>query len=306
MNGGALVVGEALIDAVVDARGVTRHPGGSPANVALGLARLGVATRLHTAIGDDEDGRLIRNHLADSGVTLTAESETGATTSNAVATLADDGSATYEFALSWNPRGLEELGAPVVIHVGSLGASLEPGCEVTSDIIGRGRAGGALITFDPNIRVGLVQDANRTRERAMAFARASDLVKLSDEDAEFLFPGRPLEEVLDLLVDGGAAVVGITRGSRGALLASGSGRVAISPVVTPVADTVGAGDSFMAALIRSLVFEGAGWDGRPISQERLETVGSTVARAAAITVSRPGADLPHLHELTTHHEGEMP
>lgn len=298
MSGGALVVGEALIDEVIDVGGVRRHPGGSPANVALGLSRLGVATRLHTAIGADDEGALIREHLHASGVALTAESISEAPTSKAVAVLAEDGSATYDFAVSWNPRELVQLGEPRLIHTGSLGALLDPGSDVVRRIVDRGRRNGALIAFDPNIRPSLLPDASRARELFDAFAFSSRLTKLSDEDAEFLFPGEPLERVLDRLIDGGVAVAGITRGGEGASLASGTHRVHVPAVTTGVADTVGAGDSFMAALIHALVFAGTGWDGKPISAERLAEVGARAALAAAITVSRPGADLPTLDDLS--------
>lgn len=297
MNGGALVVGEALIDEVVAASTVNRYPGGSPANVALGLARLNVVTRLHTAIGDDDDGALIRRHLAESGVGVTPESITAQPTSRAVATIGADGSATYRFALSWDPRSLDDLRNPAIIHTGSLGAFLEPGSDVTRDIVRRGRAAGALISFDPNIRPALIADPERSREDFMALARASHLTKLSDEDADFLFPGTSIESVVDLLIDSGVAVVGVTRGSRGALLGSGAHRVHIPPVAVAVADTVGAGDSFMAALIRALAVEDGGWDGQPITESRLFAVGTRAARAAAITVSRTGADLPSLSDV---------
>lgn len=292
-----LVVGEALIDEVVQGGRVSRFPGGSPANVALGLSRLGLATRLHTAIGNDKDGGLIRNYLGGSGVVLTPESSTAGATSRAVATLAPDGSASYEFALSWDPRGLDDLGAPTVIHTGSLGAFLEPGAEVTDDIIHRGRAAGALITFDPNVRPSLVRDPVRAQRVFESLALSSHLTKLSDEDAEFLFPEKALDYVLDLLIGEGVAVAAITRGQEGAYLASGTNRIVVPPVRTAVADTVGAGDSFMAAAIWALAFQDGGWDGQTISERRLANVGATGALAAAITVSRPGADLPSLDEL---------
>jgi fructokinase len=298
VNAGALIVGEALIDEVVEPNRISRYPGGSPANVALGLARLNIVTRLHTTIGDDADGDLIREYLGASGVVVTPQSVTTAPTSRAVATLAEDGSASYEFSLTWDPRNLDDLGAPRAIHTGSLGAFLDPGSAITRDIIRRGRSAGAIITFDPNVRPALVPDADEARKLFRALAFSSHLTKLSDEDAEFLFPGKSLDDVLDLLIDGGVAVAGITRGSMGAVLASGEGRVLLPPVTTVVADTVGAGDSFMAALIWALIFDGGGWDGRPVRPDRLQEVGGKAAHAAAITVSRPGADLPILSELT--------
>ena len=293
----ALVVGEALIDEVVEGDRVSRHPGGSPANVALGLARLGVVTEFHTAIGNDADGELIDRHLRASGVTITVDSVTTAPTSEAVATLAQDGSATYRFTLSWDPAHLHDLGSPTLIHTGSIGAFLQPGSAVTRDIIERSRSLGALISFDPNIRPSLMPEPEKTRVLFEELAFSTHLTKLSDEDAEYLYPGRAPEDVLDLLLDGGVSVAVITRGGEGASLASGDDRVSISAVRTEVVDTVGAGDSFMAALIWALSFDGVRWDGRPISADRLRLIGDTAARAAAVTVSRPGADLPTLGDL---------
>lgn len=297
MSPRALVVGEALIDEVIDGDRVARHPGGSPANVALGLARLGVPTRLHTAIGADADGELIRDRLATAGATLTPGSVTGAATSTAAAVLAADGSARYRFALGWDPAPLDDLGAPTLIHTGSLGAFLAPGDRVTRDILGRGRSGGALISVDPNIRASLLGAPETTRAAFEQLASGAHLLKLSDEDAEYLYPGLAPDAVLELLVRRGVAVAAMTRGAEGALLASGGRRVSVPAVRTTVADTVGAGDSFMAALIRALAFDDAGWDGGTVAPERLEAIGYEAARAAAITVSRPGADLPTLDDL---------
>ena len=297
------MVGEALIDEVVDGGRVGRHPGGSPSNVALGLARLDVNTALHTTIGDDADGRLIRRHLGAAGVALTADSVTAAPTSRAVATLSPDGSASYRFDVTWNPAPLADLGTPTVIHAGSLGAFMEPGSKITRGIIRRGRRQDARITFDPNIRPSLLPHADETRALFEELAFTSQLTKLSDEDAEYLYPGRPPEAVLDLLIESGAGVAAITRGAEGAMLASGGGRVVIPPVTVRIVDTVGAGDSFMAALIWALAFDGPGWDGDPVSADRLLVVGRVAAAAAALTVSRPGADLPTLRELRSSLDG---
>jgi fructokinase len=297
VSANALVVGEALIDEVVEGDRTSRHPGGSPANVALGLARLLVVTRLHTTLGNDADGRSIYRHLCESGVTVTPRSVTSAPTSKATAFLAEDGSATYRFTLSWNPARLDDLGSPTLIHIGSLGAFLRPGSEITKDIFTKGRALGALISFDPNIRPSLMPERDRTRALFEKLAFSSGLTKLSDEDAEYLYPGTSLMDVLDFLIAGGVSVAAITRGDEGAYLASGNRRVSIPALRTRVVDTVGAGDSFMAALIWALAFDGDGWDGGGISADRLEVLGNAAARAAAITVSRQGANLPHLSDL---------
>ncbi len=301
---GALVIGEALIDEVVAGAETSRHVGGSPANVAIGLGRLGVPTRLHTAIGDDADGAMIRRHLDDSGVTLTETSVVNEGTSTAVATLSSDGSASYRFSVRWDPAPLTQREAPTLVHAGSLGAFLSPGSAVTGDLIAHARANGSLITFDPNIRPALMPDRERIRVAFDGFVSRSHLVKLSDEDADFLFAGMSSETVLDHLVESGAAVAAITLGAGGAHLASGSERVRVAPAPIRVADTVGAGDSFMAALIWALAFDGEGWRGTPISSPRLEDIGRVAVQAAGITVSRPGADPPYLTELRARRGGE--
>jgi fructokinase len=199
--------------------------------------------------------------------------------------------------MGWEPAHLDDLGSPTLIHTGSLGAFLQPGSEVTSDIIRRGRSLGALISIDPNIRPSLLPEPERTHALFEELVFSTHLTKLSEEDAEYLYPGTPPEEVLDLLIDGGVSVAAITRGDKGAHLASGGDSVSVPSVRTSVADTVGAGDSFMAALIWALAFDGDGWDGGPVSADRLEAIGRRAACAAAITVSRAGADLPSLRDL---------
>lgn len=298
----ALVIGEALIDEVVTGDGVERHPGGSPANVAVGLARLGVPTDFHTTLGHDSDGALVAEHLAAVGVRLTPGSWTDAPTSVATARIGADGSAGYVFRVSWAPTEPPSAGPAELVHTGSIAAFLGPGAEVVRAAMTRARAGGAVTTFDPNIRPALLPDAPASRRIFAALAAQSDIVKLSDEDADFLFPGAPLAAVLDELVSSGVRVAAVTRGAGGALLASGQHSAVVDSVPTAVADTVGAGDTFMAALIWALCFEGiAPADGAPfaetITEDRLAEAGRAAAHAAAITVSRVGADLPRRDEV---------
>jgi fructokinase len=298
----ALVIGEALIDEVVVGDGAVRHPGGSPANVAVGLARLGVPTDFHTALGRDSDGAVVAEHLAAAGVYLTPGSWTDEPTSVATARIGADGSAEYVFRVSWAPAGPPSTGPAELVHTGSIAAFLSPGAEVVRATLTRAREVGAVTTFDPNIRPALLPDAPESRRTFAALVAQSDIVKLSDEDAEFLFPGTPLAAVLDELVSSGARVAAVTRGADGALLASGRHRIAVDPVPTRVADTVGAGDTFMAALIWALCFDGIAPSSgtqlaETITEDRLAAVGRAAAHAAAITVSRAGADLPTRDEV---------
>ena len=134
----ALVVGEALIDVVRAADGTSdEHPGGSPANVALGLARLGRQVDLLTWFGQDAHGDLLRGHLGGNGVTISPGSDSADHTSVATATLDADGAASYDFDLSWHvpERWTAPVTPPAVVHTGSIAAVLEPGGRDVAHIL---------------------------------------------------------------------------------------------------------------------------------------------------------------------------
>lgn len=298
---GALVVGEILIDVV---RG-ERHPGGSAANVALALGRLGSPVDLLTCLGRDEDGRLASDRLTASGVRLVPGSDRAPRTSVAVATLGPDGSAAYEFDLTWDPR--PDAGWPAdpypygVTHVGSLGALLAPGADRVHALLHRASDRSA-VTYDPNLRPTLLGDPGDVLPRVERLVALADVVKASDEDLAWLLPDLTAEEVALRWLALGPSLVVLTRGARGASAFRSGGRVDVPPVSVAVADTVGAGDSFMAALIHGLT--GAGLLGpdtrtalRAADPGTLRDVLTRCARVAAVTVSRPGADPPWRHEL---------
>lgn len=252
-QGSALVIGEALVDVVIHpGQEPVDIPGGSPANVALGLARLGRDAELHCWIGTDERGKAVRAHLEASGVRLAAGADGAERTSTAQATIGEDRAATYVFDLDWNPPrpNLADGEAPLLVHTGSIAAILAPGAATVEQLLRETRAT-STIAYDPNARpqlMGEPEDARRVVERLVAL---SDLVKCSDEDIAWLYgQDADLETVLRSWLEAGAAVVVVTRGKEGALALSASGvrlEVPADPSVV-VADTVGAGDSFMGGL----------------------------------------------------------
>jgi fructokinase len=276
-----LVVGEALVDVVEDVAGRrTERPGGSPANVAVGLHRLGRAVTLLTALGNDRYGDLLRSHL--DGISLvTAELPA---TGTALARLDAAGSATYAFDISWDLAGLEPEPARWV-HVGSLAAVLPPGADAVLALAQRSVAAGSTVSFDPNCRPDV---ADRDVDRVEALAALSGVIKLSDEDLAWLYPGEPFEDVARRWLAGRTELVVLTRGSAGAsgVTAEGTWEVPAAPGGA-VVDTVGAGDAFMAGLVDALVEQ---WD-VPAALER-------AALVARRTCERPGADPPTATELT--------
>lgn len=290
-----LVVGEALVDIVVPRSGPPQHaPGGSPLNVAVGLARLGNPTVLTTEVGDDELGRLVTGHVEASGVRLDAGSVNPRhRTSTATAHLDESGAATYTFELAWalGPRSLPE--GTTVVHTGSLGAALRPGRDHVLALVRSAAEAGLLVSFDPNARPTLTPDADQAWRDAREVAGLATVVKTSEEDLEFLVPGAPPEEVATGLLRGRTRLVVVTYGGAGALAVSREGRAEVSSGRADVVDTVGAGDSFMAALLHVVAEHGV----ERLTSERLAAYVGAAHTAAAITVSRRGADPPRRDEL---------
>jgi len=290
-----VVAGEALVDVVVQATGDTHHaPGGSPLNVAVGLARLDVPTTLVTEVGDDALGRLLVDHVLASDVALHPESVvTGRRTSTATARLDASGAASYDFDLRWElgPRPLpEEAGA---LHVGSLGTSLRPGRDHVVSLVDEAASRGLLVSFDPNARPTLTPDPVRAWRDVREVAGAATIVKMSDEDLTFLTPGTTPEELVASLLVGATRLVVVTFGGEGALAATREAQVRVASRPSAVVDTVGAGDSFMAALLAVVVEHGLD----DLTPSRLQQYVEAAHVAAAVTVSRPGADPPRLGEL---------
>jgi fructokinase len=215
-------LGEALIDVVTTPEGTNEHPGGSPANVAYGLARLGVSTGLLASIGIDGRGDALEEHLTGAGVTLLPGSRSLERTSTATATLARDGSASYAFDITWDVEPLEPaLTPPRIVHTGSIASFLSPGAGGVKAMLQELRSE-CVITYDPNIRpalLGLHAEAQHTFEELM---QLTSVVKLSDEDAAWLYPKKALKETATHILDLGAELAVITRGSSGSLLAAGA------------------------------------------------------------------------------------
>lgn len=293
--GGVLVVGEALID-VVDRDGVrSEHPGGSPMNVAYGLGRLGVPTIFATRFGDDHRGRSIEAHLRGAAVHV-IRGGSAARTSTATALIDETGSATYEFDFDWE---LEPLQFPrtEALHVGSIGALREPGASVVRQLVDA-RTTDTFVSFDPNIRPALIPGPERSRELVDWYSSRAHLVKLSDEDAAWLFPGASDDEVLDRLLGNGARIAVMTRGAEGSILRSAASSVSIPAAATTVVDTIGAGDGFMTGLIAGALDHGTlSLLSEPASEEVLRGIGTLAAIVAAITVSRAGASPPDRGEV---------
>lgn len=301
-----LAIGEALIDVVLPfdtPEFPIEIPGGSPANVALTLGRLGRPVELATWIGTDERGRLIDFHMVDSGVHITEASRGASHTSTALARIDERGVATYTFDLEWAPTApIEVPETAQILEAGSISAVIEPGASAVLEALTRGREH-ALVCFDPNARpsiMGEPEDALSAIERFVALA---DVVKVSDEDIAWL-TGGPIDEVVQRWLSLGPSLIVVTLGKRGSLVVTASGvRFTKTPGDVDVVDTAGAGDSFMGGLIDAMWGMGLRGAGarealRALPEEQVRAIIDRASVVADITVSRKGANPPWAHELS--------
>ena len=302
-----LAIGEALIDVVITYEQPdfpVEIPGGSPANVALTLGRLGRPVALATWIGLDERGRLIDFHMYDSSVHVTGASRGASHTSTALARLDESGAASYTFDLEWAPAPpITVPPTAQIIEAGSISAIIEPGASAVLDALARGREH-ALVCFDPNARPSIMGEPEAALASLERFIALADVVKVSDEDIEWLTGGAPVDEVVDRWLGMGPSLVVVTRGKHGSDIATASGlRVTKTPGNVEVVDTVGAGDSFMGGMIDAMWGMGLrGADAREalrsLPEEQVRAIIDRASAVSDVTVSRKGANPPWAHELS--------
>lgn len=302
-----LVIGEALMDLVIrhgstelEAEAV---PGGSPANVAVALGRLGIPVELETWLGTDDFGVQITSHLKDSKVSVSDHSLGADATPKATAHLDESGAATYTFDLVWDPQTpLPIPQSAEIVHTGSIAAVIAPGGETVLQALAAAKEQ-ALITYDPNARPQLMGDPATAREAIEQIFTLADVVKASDEDLEWLYPGRSAEASAVALADQfQIPLFVLTRGSKGAMGWSANGVVEVAPAPVKVVDTVGAGDTFMGGLIDALWRRNIkGRKGRgllsQLSSGEVEAILEEAAQLADIVVQRQGANPPWASEL---------
>jgi fructokinase len=302
-----VVLGEALIDLVEAPDGsYIAHPGGSPANTAVALARLGTPVAFAGRLSGDGFGRRLRTHLETNGVDVGLCAAAAEPTTLAVVALDGGGGPRYTFYVegtttaTWSPSDLpaclpEQVNA---IHTGSVALALPSGGEVIGGLLRRER-GRRAISLDPNVRHPFAGERDPYRRRLEGWLGCASLVKVSQEDLEWVYPGEALAEIGRRWRALGPALVVVTLGPAGCMAFVRDEEVACAAQpVTPV-DTIGAGDSFAAGLLDWLDrHERLGVTG-PAALTASETLAALdfASRVASITVTRAGADPPFRREL---------
>ncbi|MEK1840376.1 MAG: carbohydrate kinase [Pseudomonas sp.] len=309
-----LVCGEALFDFFsendvnVQASKVNYKAiaGGSPFNVAVGLRRLGIDVALFAGLSSDYLGRRLQQVLQEEGVRPDYLQDFDAPTTLAMVAVGADGSPHYSFRgegcadRQLLPGHLPELGAEVRgLHIGSFSLVVQPIADTLLALVRR-ESGKRLISLDPNVRLNPQPNIELWRERINTLVEHADLIKVSDEDLNLLYPERDPQSVIHGWLEHRCQLVFLTRGGQGATVFSrrhGSWSAPACAVV--MADTVGAGDTFQAALIAWLTeqqldsVEGL----QRLSREQIDAMLTFAVSAAALTCGKTGPDLPYRHQL---------
>jgi fructokinase len=301
------VIGEALIDLLPgEGPGDYRaHAGGGPFNVAVALARLLERATLMARLGDNGFGRLLRERAAAEGIELGAAARAAEPTTLAVVSLDGSGQASYDFYVEgtadwhWTMRELRKIPSETeVLHFGSIASWTPPGDERIDQVVREARARGQLlVSYDPNIRPAVLPPPSRARMLVERSVRNADVVKASREDLEWLYPSRSLDEVCARWLELGPTLVVVTDGARGALACRTGGRPLRRPGrAIKLVDTIGAGDSFTAALLSALIRRGLHASGQlaAIADPVLVEVIDEAVLVSSITCERAGADPPRL------------
>jgi fructokinase len=297
------VCGEVLIDILPSGPVV----GGGPANTAKALARLGHDVHFIDGISSDAYGQSARAELLNDGVKLDLSLASDKPTCTATVSLDAaggasyefliDGTATFDFAASWLPDPYRYQ--PQVLHIGTLVTVIEPGASALYDWAMQ-VAELAPIVFDPNIRPSVMPDRDLYEAAVEKWAALSAVIKVSDDDLAWLFPGQAIEDVAQRWINDGVFLVVVTRGANGLLGYTADGRVEVPGVKVDVVDTVGAGDTVGAIVVEAMLTHGL----IQLRGDLLRSVLTRAAAAAAITCSRKGAQPPYKHELPMNEAGK--
>ena len=290
-----------LIDLIPGADGArVPHVGGGPANTAKALARLGHDVQFIDGISTDEYGVAARKELLDDEVKLDLALTSDKPTCLAIISLDAnggasyefkiDGTATFDFDLKWLPDPSRYK--PQVLHIGTLVTVIQPGADVLYDWAMQ-VAEFAPIVFDPNIRPSVMGDHDLYEAAVEKWAALSSVIKVSDDDMAWLYPGQKYEDVAQRWLNDGTALVVVTRGSNGIIGFTADGAIEVDGAKITVADTVGAGDTVGAIIVEAMIEKGI----LALTGDVLKATLHRAAVAAGITCSRKGAQPPYKHEL---------
>jgi fructokinase len=294
------VVGEVLIDLIPDGEERKAVVGGGPANTAKALAKLGIDTQFIDGISSDKYGQMALKELHKDNVKLDFAHFSDKPTCLAIVSLDSSGSATYEFVIeetatfdftpTWLPDPVSNK--PSLLHIGTLVTAIEPAASIlhrwASDLTKV-----APIVFDPNIRPAVMGNRQEYVKQVERWIDIATVVKVSNDDINWLYPDKSIDDVANAWLTKGAKLVVVTFGDKGLTAFSEQEKISVPAQKVVVVDTVGAGDTVGAILVEAIIESGL----EKLHGEVLKKMLERAAKAAAITVSRTGAVPPTRDEI---------
>lgn len=309
MKKGIISLGEALIDFIpVDSDNLIyqKSPGGAPANVAVGLARLGAQSAFLGKVGNDVLGTFLKDTLEAFQVNtehmmLTEEARTGAV----FVTLAANGERSFDFYIDPSADRFltsDELNESLfenskILHYGSISMISEPSRSATIKAVELARKNGMIVSYDPNLRMSLWENENVARETILSMFDSADLIKISEEELEFLTGESTIEKGVEKLSMYNIPLLLVTVGSEGSFAFTGNVTARIEAMKVIAVDTTGAGDAFVSGVLYQLnEYEGSLSD---LSEKDLVDIGRFASVSGGLAASTKGAmtALPTLQEV---------
>ncbi|MDT9026127.1 aminoimidazole riboside kinase [Rossellomorea yichunensis] len=312
MKQGIISLGEALIDFIpLDEQNTTyqKSPGGAPANVAVGLARLGARSTFAGKVGDDVLGRFLQETLQEYGVRtnqmlLTPDARSGVV----FVTNGEDGERSFDFYidpsadrfLQVNDIDEEDFLTHKILHFGSISLISSPAKEATHHAVKVAKENGLLVSYDPNLRLGLWDSEESARETIKSMLPEADVLKISEEELEFITGEKKIEAGVAKLKAYNIPFLIITMGAEGSFVYVGDARQYVPAMKVKAVDTTGAGDAFVSGILYS-VHEYTG-DIESLSIEEAARMAQFAAVSGALAASTKGAmtALPSLKEVNHH------
>lgn len=310
MKKGVISLGEALIDFIpLDQTNTVyqKSPGGAPANVAVGISRLGVPSTFLGKVGDDVLGRFLQETLNEYGVNtsfmpLTDEARTGAV----FVTLGKNGERSFDFYIIPSADSFlreedvkEELfSIHKIFHFGSISLIREPSRSATKRAVQLAKSNGMIISYDPNLRLGLWGDEEQARETIKSMLGEVDILKISEEELDFITGEKDFEKGVQALQAYRIPLVFVTLGEQGSIVVTRQGKVHVPALPVQAVDTTGAGDAFVSGVIYSLHQYAGAWES--ITLEEAEQIARFASISGALAASTKGAmtALPTLSQVT--------
>jgi len=311
MKNGVISLGEALIDFIpTDETNLIyqKSPGGAPANVSVGVARLGLPSMFLGKVGHDVLGRFLKETLEGFGVDTSSmllgeEARTGVV----FVTLGEGGERSFDFYinpsadtfLSMDDLNESDFATARMLHFGSISLIHEPSKSATLKAVELAKKNGMFISYDPNLRLGLWESEEQARESIIELLPEADILKISEEELEFLTGEIDIDKGIDQLASYNIPFIAITLGAEGSILVTQAGKVEVTAMKVEAVDTTGAGDAFVSGMLYYLHEREKGLENWTI--EEMKELGRLASVSGALAASTKGAmtALPTIDEVKT-------